>query len=160
MMMTAGAQAQSSKVWAGGKIGYWHNDDAEPKEQLTISPEVGYDLTSKWSIAMGLGISYLDTDGGSATAVTFDPYARYKFYKNDRLTLFVDGGFGVATADASGWNIGIKPGLAYDINKRFSVVTHVGFLGYAEDYYNNGNGGGFGLMWNNTSLDLGLYFRF
>jgi long-subunit fatty acid transport protein len=149
--------------WAGGSVGYWHDkSDADVKtDQFVLSPEVGYDINSNWSLAMGVGIAYAKVeDNGSATAVTFDPYARYKFYKSGPLTLFIDGGFGVATADADGWEIGLKPGLSYNLSKKISAVAHVGFLGYKKGYYNGGDGEGFGFNWDNTSVDFGIYYAF
>ncbi len=75
----------------------------------------------------------------------------------------VDGGFGISTGkhkgfdSETGFEIGFKPGLAFNLTENFSLVAHYGFLGYRDKY--NGNSVS-GLSLSGNGLSFSLYYKF
>ncbi len=177
VLAVASLGASAEGFYAGGSLGYMH-DGKKNTNHMTIMPEIGYNISSNWAVGTTIGYEYahLCGYGISSNLFKFDPYARYTFFKssNNLINLFVDGRIGlglgwVSTEDDSSetavtWNIGLRPGVAINITKRFSFVTHIGFFGYegANDnakatgvYSNNG---GFSLDGND--LTFGFYYNF
>ena len=144
-MVALSAKAQ---VYVGGTVSLWHNDDVDATT-FTLNPEVGYNLNEKWAVGGILTFSHSKLDEGKYNAFGLAPYARYSYYENKVVRLFIDGGLGFSTqkvkgADAvNGFEIGFKPGIAIKLNDKFSVLAKCGFLGYRDDYMNAGSGYGF-----------------
>lgn len=171
LMVMVAAVAANAQVWVGGSLGFWNNGDAEGNETKTtfnIKPEVGYDLSEDWSIAIALGYELAKPEEGeNISALSANPYARYNLIKAGNFKLFLDGGFSFASYDMGGddnynaWNIGIKPGVAYSLNEKFSLVAHMGFLGYqdADDELTGIVDKGFGFNFSNN-LSFGVYYAF
>jgi len=143
LMVMVAAVAANAQVWVGGSLGFWNNGDAEGYEQiktsLEIAPEIGYDLSEDWSIAIGLEYALAKPDkGDDVYGIGVNPYVRYNLLKAGNFKFFLDGGFEIAAIDTgaddnySAWGIGIKPGIAYSLNEKFSLVGHLGFLGYQD----------------------------
>lgn len=162
MALAAGEAAAQEKTacdapekgwWLGGEVGYW-NDEGE--NTFTIAPKFGYDFNRHWAIGASVGFVGVD----DAMAFEFAPYARWKFYNIGRLTLFLDGGIGVVLGDIEGFKVGFQPGLDVRISDHFKFLAHVGFLGYCNEFYNNGGGNGFGLRFSSSDLKFGFYYTF
>lgn len=118
---------------------------------------------------MELAYAYKGYDGEheiDTNAFAFAPYARYSFYENKIVRLFLDMGFGFSTykakhADAvNGFEIGVKPGLALKLNDHFSFITKVGFAGYRDDYYRDMEGNGFGVGLDMENISIGIDYEF
>lgn len=111
-MLVASVKAQ---VYVGGTVGLWHNDDLDATF-FKLEPEVGYNLSEKWAVGGVLAFAHGKADEGKYNAFALAPYARYSYYENKVVRLFVDGGFGFSTqkvkgADSvNGFEIGFKPG--------------------------------------------------
>lgn len=169
------AVAANAQVWVGGSLGFWNNGDAEGssiKTSFSIAPEVGYDLSEDWSIAIGLSYGLKKPDQGEdLSAITVTPYARYNLIKAGNFKFFLDGAFDFGSIDNgesyTAWGIGIKPGVAYSLNEKFSLVGHVGFLGYqaaddkisSKDWQELGIQKGFGFAFDNN-ISFGVYYAF
>ncbi len=123
---------------------------------FSFLPEIGYTLNDKFDIAVGIGFTHFNGNGDAylsfndkddysigaladANRNTFilNPYVRYKFVKSGDFTFFVDGGFAYKYIHYSGiedngnaWELGFKPGIAYGLSDKVSLVAHVGKLGY------------------------------
>ncbi|ADV44521.1 outer membrane beta-barrel protein [Bacteroides helcogenes] len=163
----------NAQVYVGGTLGLWHNDDAD-MTNFSIAPEIGYNINKKWAVGAELGYVHSNTNvtlgnfSGSVktNAFAIAPYARYSFYENKLVRLFIDGGLGFSTykvdvdgADATnGFEIGVKPGLAIKLNNHFSLVAKCGFLGYRDDYMVGENGYGFALT--SENLSFGFHYEF
>lgn len=108
---------------------------------------------------------YDGEDAISTNAFALAPYARYSFYENKIVRLFLDMGFGFSTykekhADSvNGFEIGVKPGLAVKLNDNFSFITKVGFAGYRDDYY-RGEENGFGVGLDGENISIGIEYEF
>ena len=83
------------------------------------------------------------------TGFAIAPFARYSFYENKIVRLFVDMGMGFSTVkvkdgdSTNGFEIGLKPGIEIKLNNKFSLVSKLGFAGYRDDYYKGENGFGY-----------------
>lgn len=170
-VMTLGASAQSNKWYAGGQLTFGKTTESVSglkTTQVTVLPELGYNMTDNFSVGAQLGVQYRKAGGEEKTVFQVNPYARYTYYKYERINLFVDGGvdLGIGRADGSTavqFGIGFRPGVSFDINDKFSLVAHVGFLGYqggnraAKD---NGAPENWGLNLNSNNIMFGFYYNF
>lgn len=154
MSVTASAQA-----YLGGSLSFADRDyDGEKTDVFTIAPEIGYNLNDAWAI--GASLNYTWTKD-IANEFSIKPYARYTYFKADLVSLFVDGGFNLGIyspkeGDSSTtWGVGFEPGVALNFTEKFSLVAHIGFLGYRDmktykeigvDIHNN--------------LSFGFYYNF
>lgn len=140
-MIAAGASAQ---VYIGGGVGV-RSADPDGGETVTtykFVPEIGYNLNQDWAIGMAFGVT--GQNKGGAKNIAFNPYARYTFVHSKYVNVFVDGTIGYdhtynAGHDDDNFQIGFKPGVAVNLNKHFSFVTHIGFIGWEQNKNNNNN---------------------
>lgn len=159
---------QDKGWWLGGELGFWHSTvDDLGSNSFVLSPEVGYDFNKRWSIGVGIGYALVSTEtiigeNVKADMFLFSPYARWKFCNTDRVSLFLDGGISLAGGDMDGVKIGIQPGLTVKISKHVRFQTHLGFLGYCSNYFNNAvdDSDGFGLKFSASDLKFGFYYTF
>ena len=138
--------SMSAQFYVGGSVGFASFDDSNKSHSaFKFIPEVGYNLDEDMAVGIALGYTQ-----GSTTAAwlltnpnedlkTFSiaPYLRYSFAKFGPVTVFADGCFEYAHIDnngakANGWGLGIKPGIAVNLNEKFSFVSHIGRLGYSQ----------------------------
>ena len=159
------ALSVKAQVYVGGSISFWHDDNDFETTTFTIEPEIGYNFNEKWAIGGNIGFAYSKKDDVKYTAFAIAPYARYSYYENKIVRLFVDGGVGISTYkhgenDAvNGWEIGLKPGIAIKLNEKFSLIAKCGFLGYRDDYMQKDNSGtGFNL--GSEDLSFGFHYEF
>ena len=159
--MTANAQ-----FYVGGELGVWHDTDAD-QTAFTIAPGLGYEFNEKWAAGGELKFGMI-TDTYTQFAIA--PYARWSFFHSDRVKLFLDMGFGFQVTDfdkaydrdddsITGFQIGVKPGIAFKLNDHFSVLAKVGFLGY-DNQYSDLDGEGLGLLVNGENLSFGIEYTF
>ena len=163
-VMFAVVTAYAQEMYVGGGISLWRNHDAE-RTTFSISPEFGYGLNEKWSVG---GQLILDVNGGngfSTTAFALAPYARFSYYENSIVRLFLDMGIGVSinktkNSDAdAGFELGVKPGIAVKLNDNFSFVSKVGFAGFRQDY-RGANNSGFGVYADAEAISIGIEYAF
>ena len=172
--------SMSAQFYVGGGVGFASFDDSNKSHSVfKFVPEVGYNLDE--DMAVGIALTY--TQGSTADAwlltdpnkdlnedlKTFSiaPYLRYSFAKFGPVTVFADGCFEYTHIDndgakANGWGLGIKPGIAVNLNEKFSFVSHIGRLGYSqlkEDVSGAKAVSTFGLDLDNA-LTFGLYYNF
>jgi len=166
VMATITASAQEG-IYLGGGISLWRNNDVD-KTSFSITPDVGYNLSEKWAVGVELAYTHKGYDEDykvSTNAFALAPYARYSFYENKIVRLFLDMGFGFSTYKAkhadsvNGFEIGVKPGLAVKLNDNFSFITKVGFAGYRDDYY-RGEENGFGVGLDTENISIGIEYEF
>ena len=181
IMMTLAAVAvaatMNAQVYVGGGVGFQTSSyDGNSETYFKIMPEIGYNLDENWAVGISVGYGETKTkvkeEGITMTAkvksFSVAPYARYTFAKFDKVNLFVDGGVEyVHTKSGDDKNnqfaIGLKPGVAVNLNDKLSFVAHVGFLGYKydkDDYEGAKAANTFGLDIDGSSLSFGLYYNF
>ena len=168
-VMSLGASAQD--WYTGGQLTFGRTTEQPSgvkSTQVTVLPEIGYNLTDNFAVGSVLGVSYRKSGGEEKTVFKVNPYARYSYFKNDRVSLCVDGGvdFGIGRAKgrtAGEDGIGLRPGISYNISQKLSLVAHVGFLGYQSGNRpakHNGAAENWGLDLNSNNLMFGLYYNF
>ena len=165
MSLTAAAQ----NWYAGGNVGFWRNS-TENTTEFSILPELGYNLNSTWAIGASFGYGHTYEEGLSINLGKINPYVRYSFFNNEKDNLFCDGGVdlgfgaskyeGESSDTAVTYGIGFKPGFSYNISSKFSLVAHLGFLGYqgGNDASHAADEGGLTLNLNNVAF--GFYYNF
>ena len=161
LFVAMAALSAKAQVYVGGTVALWHNDDLDATT-FALNPEVGYNLNEKLAIGGVLTFAHSKLDEGKYNAFALAPYARYSYYENKVVRLFIDGGLGFSTQkvkgldSVNGFEIGFKPGIAIKLNDKFSVLAKCGFLGYRDDYMDTESGYGFGF----TSEDLSVGFHY
>lgn len=179
----AGVLGANAENWyVGGNVGFWHesgNGSEASTNELYIQPEIGYNFNQTWAVGVGIGYDYKHYCGTktSDNYFNFNPYARWSYFRtsNNLVQLFVDGTVGIGAGsrdvDVDGykshtaftWEIGLRPGVAFNLTNKFSVVAHLGFLGYqganntakAMGHHNMA-----GLRLSSNDLTLGFYYNF
>lgn len=160
--------SMNAQVYLGGTLGISHAKFEDNKStSFKIMPEIGYNLSDQWAVGATLGyqkgdLSFAGETFGDAKVFQFAPYARFTFFKSDFINLFVDGTVGYANLKVDGFDsvngleVGLKPGLAINLSKNFSIIAKYGFLGYQklEDYKE------FGLNLDGNALSFGFYYNF
>ena len=177
-----GSTAMAGDWYIGGTLGFMHKSQTisgvkATTNEFSILPEVGYTFNDHWGVGGQIGYTYTNLAGRDINNNMFNiyPYARWTFFRssNDLIQLFLDGNVGLGLGSTSYGNnnsdtavtyeIGVKPGIALNLTQHFSVVAHVGFLGYhgANKAAKNGGQseyGGFNLS--SENLNFGLYYTF
>jgi len=163
------AATMNAQVYVGGGVGFGTTShDGNTKTSFKILPEIGYNLDENWAVGITFGYSQDKSYADVKTKMfQVSPYVRYTFVKLDKVNIFVDGAVdyihtAVDDAKVNGFGIGLKPGVAVNLNDKLSFVSHLGFLGYQ---YSKGNEDGakayntFGFDFDNN-ISFGLYYNF
>lgn len=170
--------ANAGNGFIGGNVGFVHEQTSEYQtNRFTFMPEIGYSFNERWAIGTTIGYDYTHYCGWKTNVHMFDfnPYGRYTYYKssNGFCSLFIDGtvGIGLGTVDYDGddsdtavtWQVGLRPGLALHFSEKFSLVTHIGFLGY-KGANNTALDAGYkrigGISYDYNDLTFGFYYTF
>ena len=170
-IMTLCVSAQSGSWYTGGQVTFGRTTESASNlktTQVTVLPEIGYNLTDNFAVGSVLGVSYRKSGDEKKTVFKVNPYARYTYLKTERVDLFIDGGvdFGIGRAHghtAVEFGLGLRPGVALNLNEKFSLVAHVGFLGYQggnRPAKHNGAPENWGLDLNSNNLMFGFYCHF
>lgn len=172
LVAVAMATTMNAQWYVGGGIGVATSSyDGNSTTVWSILPEVGYNLNDKWAVGtvIGYGETRAKVSGVREKVKTFqvNPYVRYTFVKFDKVNLFVDGSVGYQHENFAGtktntFGIGLKPGLAVNLNDKLSFVAHVGFLGYENEKVkgDDKSTNTFGFDLNGNNVDFGLYYNF
>ena len=160
--LVLGTQKVNAQWYVGGSLGY--NDEYAMVSLLHFSPEVGYSFNPHWTVGLGTSLQILDRQIYSTEQMAYifsrrdvflflNPYVRFTFLNIDKLSFFADA---TARMDAlhgfTLYDLGIRPGISYVLNDRFTAVAQIGFIGY----YNNNFKAEVGL----NSLEFSLYYQF
>lgn len=169
--VAAAALTANAQAYVGGEVGLWHDNDAKATN-FDIKPEIGYNLSDKWALGIGIGYEYgkvgKDDFAVKTHDFTINPYARWSFVKFGPAKLFLDMGFGVDVQKSKGadaataWRIGVQPGIAVNLSKHIDFIAHLGFLGYcdSDDQKNTTYGNGFGFYVSGNDLTFGIDYNF
>lgn len=159
--------ANAQDFCIGGSVGFWNNNSAD-RTTVSIVPDIGYTLSSKWYLGIGVGYQYTKHESLKINSFTLNPYARYSYFTAGKVRLFIDGTFGfsndkqVGNKSETAWQVGVKPGLIIGLTDRFSLAAHFGFLGYrdADSDMNALGDKGWGLDFSGNSLNFGFFYSF
>lgn len=172
LVAAAMATTMNAQVYVGGAVGLKSQSyDGNSTTAFTLMPEVGYVLDDNWAIGVSFGYGESGKKNvDKLKVVTVNPYARYTFAKFDKVNLFVDGGFGFTNVNSDEvgyktnvWSVGLKPGVAVNLNEKIGFVAHLGFLGYENskpDFSGAKSTSTFGLDVDATTVNFGFYYNF
>ena len=127
----------SAQFYYGGELGFTRNA-TDNVTTVTVAPEVGYTFNDHWSFGGVLDYDYIYERGIDTNIFEISPYARYTYASvaSDKLKFFVDGGVGFGVQkqkyqDAGFvYHIGFRPGFSFALNDHYSLVAHIGQLGW------------------------------
>ncbi len=170
-IMSLGVSAQTTKWYAGGQLTFGRTTESASgvkSTQVTVLPELGYNFNDTFGVGTKVGVSYRKSGDQEKTVFQVNPYARWNYFRYEKVRLFVDGGvdLGLGRADGSTaveFGIGLRPGVALDINNKFSLVAHIGFLGYQggnNAAKRNGAPENWGLNFDTNNLMFGFSYNF
>lgn len=159
----------AQKFEIAGTANFWRNTDKN-NTSFEVAPELTYELTEKWGI--GASVSYgqeRENDEFVSTykVFTFAPYARYTYFDKEIISLFIDGGVGLSKVKSemgnesetrTGFEAGLKPGIAIKVAERFKFISKIGFLGYKKNYPQAGKA--FGLNLSGENIAVGFAYMF
>ena len=177
IMMTLAAIAvaatMNAQVYVGGGIGFaTASNDGNSSTNFKFIPEIGYNLDENMAVGISFGYAQNETKVGGVKTTNkefeINPYLRYTFLKFDKVNVFVDGALSYNHADNAGtkvntFGIGVKPGVAVNLNDKLSFVSHFGFLGYTNSKVDVDGAKAtntFGFDLDGRSLTFGLYYNF
>ncbi|MGP1446430.1 MAG: outer membrane beta-barrel protein [Candidatus Limimorpha sp.] len=119
-----------------------------------------------------------------STVLIISPFMRRNALTIDRLSFFMDFGFDYAVLDnkingsvmpahshgviqtfidsknSSGFQVGLSPGVAFNITDKWSALFKCGFLGYSDGGYTGFNEEGFHFNLSTRQSSFGMYYRF
>ena len=148
-LMAVSMNAQG--VYVGGSMGYTQTsyDGTTTRSTLEFVPEFGFSFNDFMGVGMAIGYSSstnkaVDPKLTNST-FTFAPYVRLTPFHWGKVSIFADGKFAISMnnneqAGPNGnavdnktntYGIYVQPGLAYNLNDKFSIVAKFGnLLGY------------------------------
>lgn len=171
-------QANAEGWYLGGNVGFMHESrKGVTTNEFSLQPEFGYNFSDRWAFGGSVGYTYRNYAGEDTNMNLFNinPYARFTYFRtsNNLVQLFVDGGvgFGIGstsvgdndTDTACTYEIGFKPGIAINITDHFTVLAHLGFLGYQGANDAAKDGGAVergGVNFDTRNLTIGFYYNF
>lgn len=177
VVAVAMATVASAQVYVGGSAGFVGvSHDGTTNTNFTILPEIGYNLDD--NLAVGIVVGYAQTKTSKEVTdaevsvktkqFQVSPYLRYTALKLKNVNVFVDAGLDYVHSDEAGaknntFGVGVKPGVAINLNDKLSFVSHFGWLGFqtSKDDYDGAKAvNTYGLDLDGRNLTFGLYYNF
>lgn len=174
LVIALSAITANAQWYLGGSVGVASvkNGSADAETVYKFVPEIGYTINNEWAIGVALGYQkgacdLLNGSFGQDTnteLLQISPYARYSVVRNKFVNVFIDGGVGLGSYKDLGteFQIGLKPGVAVNLNDKLSFVAHIGFVGF-DSFSPKGNGDSsnvVGVDLDGNNLLFGLYYNF
>lgn len=191
LFATVNAQETSTEGFAQGStfitgaVGFGSDKTGDAKtNEFTISPSVGYFVTSNIAIGARVGFTSAKVSDEVANvnveektdAFTAGVFGRYYWMPASKFSIFAELGADYGTSKSTtktplgdfeskfnGFNIGFAPGINYFLNKNFALEAKWGVLGYSSvkpdvDGAISTNSFDFGV--NLSDINLGLVYKF
>lgn len=136
--------------YAGGGLAFgFSSNNGTSNTTFGIAPEAGYKFSDKCAAGLSLDFSVssiaFSGERMGSFQFTVNPYFRYNFVQFGPVTLFGDAvvalgttkefasskEMSVSSSPAFIWGVSVQPGLSVAINDAWSLVGHIGGIGYA-----------------------------
>lgn len=136
-MIALSSIAASAQVYLGGTLGVATatvkvEDESQTATTFSIEPEVGYCFNDVWAVGTSIGVQGTSSGGESSTTFVVNPYVRATFAKVGNVKFFGEGAFEYdKNGDASGWGIGLRPGLTVELSPKVSLIGRTVLLQYS-----------------------------
>ncbi len=163
------AATMNAQGYVGGGVGFQSvSYDGESTTAFTLMPEVGYNLSDNMAVGITLGYAEAGKDANKVKKFAIAPYFRYTFLSFDKVNVFADLGLGYINTKYDSFKnntfeIGVKPGVAVNLNEKLSFVAHCGFLGWqtSKDDIDGAKAvNTVGLSVDGSDLSFGVYYNF
>ncbi|MCC8087996.1 MAG: porin family protein [Rikenellaceae bacterium] len=169
-------QAQEKgNFWIGGN-GAFSGEKTSGQESLInfkLLPELGYQFHENWGVAIQLGYIHQESRQAVSEVRIYEngfviaPYVRWTYLKGGFASLFLDGGIEYryikatkAKDETNSFGVGIKPGVAFNVSERVSLIGKVGFFGYTLDKTGDIKDQWGGAKLNLDNIELGVVYNF
>lgn len=141
-----------AQFWIGGELEVKVGSTSlgsykiENDNSVEIKPEIGWQFSDKWAVALRLGYAHFDNGEaqlvdqkvvGNFNQFTIQPFSRYVFYRTGNFSFFADGGISFSMLNKSNYDhslfnigLGISPGLRFAINDKVGLTGHLGNISY------------------------------
>ena len=124
------AQAQ---MWLGGSV---NTEVNKGTQTFTVAPDLGYSFPET-SFSIGCALEYTGTFQkgiGFDHAMTVSPYLRYDICDfEERFSFFVDLAADIDVIEFNDINVGLLPGVSFDLSDHWSAEFSYGFLGFERE---------------------------
>jgi hypothetical protein len=125
--------SMQAQMWLGGNINTQLNKEVKT---FSIAPDVGYCIpNTPFSIACAVEYEgTIQKDEAYSHSLTVSPYFRYEICEiEERFSLFVDLISDIEALDFSFFDIGLAPGISFNLTEHWSAEFSYGFLGYQQE---------------------------
>lgn len=150
-----------AQVWIGGSVNAQLNKDFK---SFTIAPDVGYCFANvPFSVACAMEYQGSFVNGeGYSQSLTVSPYLRYDICDiGERFSMFVDLCSDIEVLDFSFFDVGLVPGISFDLTEHWSAEFSYGFLGYQRELNDdNAIEHSFVLDFKTATTEFGIYYSF
>lgn len=155
---TLTAQAQ---WYIGGSVSAAVNKESQA---FSVAPDVGY-CFAKVPISVACAIEYegcFQSGEGYAHNMIVTPYFRYNICDiGERFSFFTDLFAGIDMLRFNIFNVGLSPGVSFDLTEHWSAEFSVGFLGYEWERIPDGKPiQSFEFGFETAAPSFGLYYSF
>lgn len=161
--------AMSAQIWVGGSLGFdsksYPTEGSKTFTEFQISPVAGYALSDVFEVGLAAGFDTQSNiggvDGRKSSRITVEPFARWTFLNEEKISLFLQGAVGyrqVKSGDNKDnlFQVGVAPGVKIPLNENLSIVSTFGWLGFDKSVGDVKNLS-LGLS---SKLSFGLYYAF
>ena len=160
IVVTASFSAQA-QVWIGGNVSGFFNKETQT---FAVAPDVGYAFpNTPFSVACAIEYqgSYLNGEGYSHE-LTVSPYFRYNICDiSERFSMFVDLTSDVDVLGFNYFDIGLAPGISFNLTEHWSAEFSYGFVGYLwEKLPDNTIEHSFEMDFKASAAEFGIYYNF
>ncbi len=141
--------AQAANYFMGGSAGLSMDDTH--KNQIMVSPELGWNYNSNWDFGLGVDFAYTH-DNDDLFNYGVHGFTRYKLAEFGGIKLLMKGSIGADFATFSSDNAAIDgetatsltasviPMITYDLSESFTLYANLNFMGvYAGYTFKNDN---------------------
>ena len=151
----------NAQVWIGGSVNATRNKETKT---FNIAPDVGY-CFSNVPLSIACVIEYegsFEIGQAYAHSLTVSPYLRYDICNiEERFFLFVDLTADIDALEFSTFDIGLSPGVSFNITDHWSAEFSYGFVGYNwERLYEQEIKHGLELNFKSAAAEFGIYYNF
>ena len=161
IFMVAAITVTLAQVWIGGSVNGFFNKETKT---FAIAPDVGYAIpNTPFSVACALEYQGSFTNGEAYShSLTVSPYFRYDICDiGERFSMFVDLCSDIEVLDFHFFDVGLSPGISFNLTDHWSAEFSYGFIGYQrERNEDNAVEHNFVLDFKASAAEFGIYYNF
>lgn len=130
IIILASLLSVQAQVWIGGSVDARFGKETK---SFSIAPDVGYSFPNT-PLAIACAFEYgvtCQTGEAYNHSLIVSPYFHYNIYDiGERFSFYVDLVSDIDVMGGSSFDVGLNPGIAFDLTEHWSAEFSIGFLGY------------------------------